>query len=69
MKNKNLSKIEKMIRFINEKYVIDKNKICEIKIEEFENEAIIGIRENTDEEFKYYTVMRKDFEDKYRIAW
>ncbi len=69
MKNKKLSKIEKMIRFINEKYEVDINEICEINIEEFQNEAIIGIRENTDGEFKYYTVTRKNFEDRYRIAW
>lgn len=69
MKNKKLSKIEKMIRLINEEYVIAVNEIYEIRIENFENEAIIGIRENADTEFKYYAVTKKKFEEKYQIAW
>lgn len=69
MKNKKLCKIEKLIRMVNEKYSIPKKEIRDIRVEDFENEAIIELRESEDQEFKIYTITKKEFEAKYRIAW
>lgn len=69
MKNKKLSKIEKLIRLVNEKYKITYDEIYEIKIDEFENETLIGIRKDKFQEYDIYTITRKNFEDKYKIKW
>ena len=54
---------------VNEKYSIPKKEIRDIRVEDFENEAIIELRESEDQEFKIYTITKKEFEAKYRIAW
>ena len=69
MKNKELSKVEKLIRTLNEENKILENQIYEIRIEKFENEAIIGIKEEEGVDFRFYTVTKKRFEEKYKIQW
>ncbi len=69
MKNKKLSKVEKLIRLLNEDDIVTEKQIFEIRIEEFENEAIIGIREEKTQEFSIYTITRKRFEEKYEVEW
>lgn len=68
MINLELARAEKMLKMINRNIEINLKNISNIKIEKFEREAIITI---TDENriSEIFTVLRKDFENKYSLKW
>ena len=68
MINLELAKIEKMLRMINRNNNVTLNNIADIKIEKFENEAIITMTSESNVS-KTFTVLRKNFEDKYSLKW
>ncbi len=67
MINLELARIEKMLKMINRNNEIALKNISNIKIEKFENEAIMTVSSDNDSEI--FTVLRKDFEDKYSLKW
>lgn len=68
MKNKELARIQKMLKIINENNEINLKEIRDIRIEKFENEAIVELIGNG-VSTKNFTVLRKDFEARYSIGW
>lgn len=68
MKNKELARIQKMLKMINENNEINLKQILDIRIEKFENEAIVELI-GSGGIVNSFTVLRKNFENKYSIDW
>ncbi len=68
MINKELARVEKMLKIINQKEEVTLKDISNIKVEKFNNEAIITIT-NEDGNSEIFVVLRKNFEDRYSISW
>lgn len=68
MINKELARIEKMLKMINRNNELDFKDIIDVKIEKFEKEAILTTT-NENNSSKIFTVLRKDFEGQYNIGW